>query len=109
MPQPTRTPDAPDTPAADAAQPRGPRPTSGKYVVLYASPDRPGLYEVLTADNTIVHFGGGQESAKRAALQTAPLADMVKDGGVLLVAIPAASWQPTTAKLEPRDPVLRLG
>jgi hypothetical protein len=52
-----------------------------------------------------------QRDAKRVALKTKQrLRDQaLKPEGITLVALPLASWNPTNAKYEQREPVLRLG
>lgn len=128
---PDDTPDAPapDTSAAAAESPastdgrtrRGPSPTAGQYVLLTATVDEPLQWGLILEDDDEPTdedglprprlFTGGQEDSKRAAIKGDPdgLGAQVREGVVLLVAIPAASWKPTRPRLKQRDPVLDLG
>lgn len=127
-------PDAPESPAAtpdraataaqiieDGRSGRGPRSTSGQYVLLTATVDEPLEWHLIledddkpTDDDGLPRprlYTGGQEDSKRSAIKNDPdgLGAQVREGTVLLVAIPAASWKPTRPRLKQREPVLDLG
>ena len=102
---------APEVPTAKPVKRRAPRRGSGRYVVLWADLDEPLSFTPVVdlesgeagkvPDPTL--FDGGQEEAKRAAVKAdKALEAKVADGGVILVAIPGASWRPTEARLEQR-------
>jgi len=51
----------------------------------------------------------GTEAAKRKAALIDVIARAAADGGIEIACVPARSWSPSTVKLVPQDPIIKVG
>ena len=83
------------------------------YVVLFESPDLRSFIPVLkdgSEDELRIFAAGNKDGALAQALKIPALRERAEsEQGLRLSAVPARSWQPVTARLVPRDPVLSIG
>lgn len=99
---------APDD-AGGTKRKRGPHPDAGKYVVLMSQiPQTEGeASSFVLATSEAIPADGAREAKKKAVEANAHLRDLIAGEGVILVAVPAMSWQPSKVKSEQPPPIMR--